>query len=354
VASGIEVRDLAFSYRAQPVFADVGFALAAGTYACLIGPSGSGKSTLLYAIAGLLEPRAGTVAIGGRIVAGAGPPVPTQRRALGMVFQDYALWPHMSALENVAFPLRARGMPEPLPRAERLLARMGLAELARRRPGELSGGQRQRVALARALAAEPALILLDEPLSALDATVRSELRAYLATLSREFGVTALHVTHDAQEAFFLADVVGVMLDGRLAQWDAPSVVYRRPADARIARMTGMASIVELRCERRVDGAAEIRLGGLALRVPAHPELGANVMASLILRPDAIVPGETAGAALWAGVRESRFAGEHYAVELVLDDGTELVASSPIPLEGRVPLAVRSENAWLAPTGGTRS
>ena len=351
----LEVRDLSCGYEARAVFAAATFSLAAGTYACLLGPSGSGKSTLLYAIAGVLRPSQGSIAIDGRTVVDRASFVPPEARGLGMVFQDYALWPHLSALENVAFPLRARGRADAARAAEALLERMGLAEFAPRRPDDLSGGQKQRVALARALAASPALVLLDEPLSALDATVRFELRAYLAHLSREFGLTALHVTHDPDEAFYLADVVGVMLDGQLVQWDTPATIYRQPHDARVARITGPATVVSLVPRAVRDGRATIELAGRRLDVAADPRLAAGDRAELILRPDAIVVTALDQPDAFVGTaREPRFAGDHYAVDVVLRDGTPLAVHAGTPLQGDVALSIRTEQAWLAPPGGTGS
>jgi ABC-type Fe3+/spermidine/putrescine transport system ATPase subunit len=352
---GLEVRDLAFAYAEQPVFADTSLSLADGRYACLLGPSGSGKSTLLYVIAGFLRPSAGSVSIGGRAVADATTFVPPNARGLGMVFQDYSLWPHLTARENVAFALRARGLPDAAATALRLLERMGLDGLAYRRPDELSGGQKQRVALARALAAAPAIVLLDEPLSALDAMVRDELRAYLAQLSRDFGLTALHVTHDPQEALALADVVGVMLGGRIVQWDTPEAVYRRPNDARVARISGPASIVAVSNATLRDGVAEIAFGGRTVVVPAHPDLRANIMAALILRPDALATCDaTNDDAIAGNARDSRFAGEHYVVDVILGDGSEVAVTSHVPLHGEVKLTLRSDHAWLAPRGESGS
>jgi ABC-type Fe3+/spermidine/putrescine transport system ATPase subunit len=351
----LEIRDLAFAYDARPVFSQTNLTLGAGSYTCLLGPSGSGKSTLLYAVAGVVRPSAGSIAIGGRTVVDASTFVPPHERGLGMVFQDYALWPHMTALENVAFPLRARGGANADAAALRLLDRMGLEDLSRRRPDELSGGQKQRVALARALAASPALVLLDEPLSALDATVRLELRSYLAQFARELGVTALHVTHDPDEAFYLADTVGVMIDGRIVQVDTPQAIYRRPHDVRVARITGPASVVRVGAFALRDGFAELALGGRTIAVPAHPRLAPNLIAALILRPDALaVVEDERGDALPAVARDSRFAGEHYVVDAVLSDGTELTVTSRTPLHGRVSLSVDTQNAWLAPFGESTS
>jgi ABC-type Fe3+/spermidine/putrescine transport system ATPase subunit len=345
------VHELAFAYDAQPVFAHAGLNLAAGSYACLLGPSGSGKSTLLYVIAGFLRPDAGTVTLDGRVVADATTFVPPNERGLGMVFQDYSLWPHMTALENVAFSLRSRRLPGAAAAAAQLLTRMGLDGLAGRRPDELSGGQKQRVALARALAAAPELVLLDEPLSALDATVRLELRAYLAQLSSEFGLTALHVTHDPDEAFYLADVIGVMLDGRIAQWDAPQTVYRRPNDARVARVTGPVSVIPVADYALRDGRAEFAFAGRRFTVPAHAGLTSKIIAALILRPDALAFGDPASTETIRGTaRDSHFAGEHYVVDVVLPDGSEVAVTSAAPLCGDVALSIHSENAWLAPLG----
>ncbi|HXP93104.1 MAG TPA: TOBE domain-containing protein, partial [Candidatus Binatia bacterium] len=172
---------------------------------------------------------------------------------------------------------------------------------------------------------------------------------------REFGLTALHVTHDPDEAFYLADVVGVMADGRLVQWDVPETVYRRPHDARVARITGPASILNISNFALRDGIAEIALAGRTIIVPAHPQLRPNIIAALILRPDALVVSDSANAESLAGtVRDSRFAGEHYVVDVVLSDGSEVAVTSPTPLHGSVALSIFSENAWLAPLGETGS
>lgn len=345
----LAVEELAFAYGPRPVFTETSFALAGGRYACLLGPSGSGKSTLLYVIAGLLRQAAGSIAIGGRIVADDATFVPPNERGLGMVFQDYSLWPHLTAAENVAFPLRARRAQGAAQTAAGLLERMGLEAFASRHPDELSGGQKQRVALARALAASPAVVLLDEPLSALDATVRIELREYLATLSRDFGLTALHVTHDPEEAFYLADVIGVMLGGRIVQWDEPAAVYRRPADARVAQITGPASLLGVTVESIEGGHATVTLAGHALRVPAHAAIRAPGAAALILRPDALrVDGD--GTPILAEVELCRFAGAEYASDLVLRDGSRVRVTSAAPLRGEVTVMLEAQRGWVAPWG----
>ena len=218
---------------------DLSLQLQAGEILCLLGPSGSGKTTLLRLVAGLERLDGGSMRLGGTVVDQAGGPfLPPERRQLGMVFQDYALWPHLSALDNVALPLHRMGRSQARDRARAMLADVGLADLAGRHPHALSGGQHQRVALARALAVRPRLLLCDEPLSNLDAGLREELRDLIGRVVREHGLSALYITHDHREALALADRVGVMAGGRLLQLCAPRELLRRPADAFVARFTG--------------------------------------------------------------------------------------------------------------------
>jgi putative spermidine/putrescine transport system ATP-binding protein len=251
----------------------------AGELVALLGPSGSGKSTLLAAVAGMLEPTSGRVTLGGRDLLA----LPAERRGLGMVFQDYALWPHMRVEANVRFPLERRRVPraQARERAMRALARVGLDGFERRRPSELSGGQQQRVALARAIVAEPELLLLDEPLSALDPDTRAGVRSELATLLRELGITTVLVTHDRDDAFELADRVAVLLDGRVTQIGAPEAVFERPATLGVARFLGL-NVVRGVSDR--PGLA--RVGESVLELPDGAPLGpiALTFTSARLRP----------------------------------------------------------------------
>jgi len=212
-----------------------------GELVALLGPSGCGKTTALRALAGLEQTDAGVVRIGGLDVTG----LPPNRRELGMVFQAYSLFPNMTALDNVGFGLRLRKLDAPTRRrrARELLDLVGLAAQAGRFPHELSGGQQQRVALARALAVEPRVLLLDEPLSALDAKVRAQLRDEIRRIQLEMGITTLFVTHDQEEALSMADRVGVMASGRLQQLGAPDEVYERPVNAFVAEFVGSVSRV---------------------------------------------------------------------------------------------------------------
>jgi len=241
-AAGVSIEHLRKEFGEKTALDDVSLEIEPGTFLVLLGPSGSGKTTLLRCLAGIERPTSGSVAIRDQLVVGPNTFVPPEKRGLAMVFQDYALWPHLSVAKNVAFPLHksSRTKTEAEAYVGDLLERVGIAPLADRFPNELSGGEQQRVALARALAADVGLILFDEPLSNLDADRREQLRIEIATLTREAGSTAVYITHDQSEAFALADRVGVLDRGRLVQLDTPEAIYRRPKNAFVARFTGIA------------------------------------------------------------------------------------------------------------------
>ncbi len=212
--------------------------VAQGEIVCLLGASGSGKTTLLRLVAGLERVDSGSIKLGGAVVDAPGKPsLPPEKRHLGMVFQDYALWPNLTVLENVTLPLRVREGRGADGKARRMLERVGLGGYEERRPHELSGGQQQRVALARALAVHPRLLLCDEPLSSLDAGLREELRELIGSVVREHGLSALTITHDRREALALADRVGVIQGGRLLQLDAPRELWRHPNCEAVAQFT---------------------------------------------------------------------------------------------------------------------
>jgi ABC-type Fe3+/spermidine/putrescine transport system ATPase subunit len=242
----LEVSGLGVAYDGTPALRGVDLSVRPGEVLALLGPSGSGKSTLLYAVAGFLAPSEGTVRLGGTTVAGNGRPLPPERRDLGVVFQNYALWPHLTALDTVAYPARRRGVGRSPARAEALalLQRLRIAHLAARRPAELSGGEQQRVGLARALARRPSVYLFDEPTAHLDTHVREVFLAELATRMRDNGAAAVYATHDAEEALGLADRVALLHEGRLVQVGTPQQVYDQPVDVIAARLTGPASVID--------------------------------------------------------------------------------------------------------------
>jgi iron(III) transport system ATP-binding protein len=247
------------SFGATEVLKEVGFTAASGELFTLLGPSGCGKTTTLQSIAGFVAPDEGVIRCGGEVLVDAGRrvSVPTEQRDLGMVFQSYAVWPHMSVGENVAFPLRIRGLrkAERRSRVKDMLALVELDDMSERYPHELSGGQRQRVALARALVYSPRLLLLDEPFSNLDAKLRERARSWLRQLHRQLGLTTLFVTHDQDEALAMSDRILVMDRGVVQQVGAPEEIYRRPANEFVATFIGRCNVLRATVTARLDRGA---------------------------------------------------------------------------------------------------
>ena len=242
----LEVEKLVKRFGAHTVLRGVSFRVQEGDFVVLLGPSGCGKTTTLRLLAGLLEPDGGVIRVDGRELAGPGWGVPPERRNMAMVFQSYAIWPHKTVFENVAYGLRLRGIKgqDLHRRVYNALELVQLQDYASRYPSELSGGQQQRVALARAIVVEPAILLLDEPLSNLDAILREEMRFELKELQRQLGITSVYVTHDQAEAMVLADHLIVMRDGAIEQQGRPESVYLRPATRFVAGFLGATNLVE--------------------------------------------------------------------------------------------------------------
>jgi len=280
MVSLLELTDVTRRYRrAQPAAVDrITLAVSRGEILALVGPSGSGKTTLLRLITGFELPDGGTVAIAGRTVAGPGVAVPPEARGVGIVFQDYALFPHLTVEGNVAFGLHALGAAARRARVSELLALVGLPMFAYRYPHELSGGQQQLVALARALAPAPAVLLLDEPFSNLDADLRGQMREQVQRILKATGTTAVFVTHGQDEAFAIADRVGVLHRGRLEQLDTPETIYHRPATLFVAEFVGDATFIP----GVVDGV------GIVTDVGTFPADGvgpAGTALEVMIRPD---------------------------------------------------------------------
>ncbi|MCW3475860.1 ABC transporter ATP-binding protein [Limobrevibacterium gyesilva] len=310
-------------YGENDVVAGIDLEVGAGEFVSLLGPSGCGKTTVLRMIAGLIAPSGGSVLIGGADMT----LLPPHKRQLGLVFQSYALFPHLSVRDNVAFGLRRQGVrgAELSRRVAEALALVRLPHLAERMPRQLSGGQQQRVALARAVAPRPRLLLLDEPLSNLDAQLRDEMQIEIKRLQRELGITSIFVTHDQGEALSLSDRVCVMNQGRVQQVGPPEDVYHNPANGFVAGFIGRSNRLRGRVAMKGGGAIVLQLpGGTELRGLGDVPLGAE--AEAIIRHEAVRVTEGEGV---PGVVVMRaFAGARVQLLVRLDTGTELLSEAP--------------------------
>jgi len=316
-APGISCRDVRRAFDGVPAIAGVDLDAPAGALTAILGPSGCGKTTLLRTIAGFERPDRGRIDIAGRAVVDDAAFVPPERRAVGMVFQDYALFPHLDVAGNVAYGLGRR--PD-RSRVAEVLETVGLAELAGRRPHELSGGQQQRVALARALAPRPAVILLDEPFSSVDGRLRAELRRELRTLLEGTGVTALLVTHDQDEALSLADHVVLLRAGTVVQAGPPEELYRRPASRWAAELLGPIDVLP---GLAADDAVETPLGALP-----NPDRHRGAV-DVLLRPEQVaLDRDERPDAHPATVVRREFYGHDQLVELELADGVRVHHRGP--------------------------
>ncbi|MFF5432573.1 ABC transporter ATP-binding protein [Streptomyces griseofuscus] len=315
-AATVEFRGLCREFGATVALDGLDLTVRPGEFLALLGPSGCGKTTALRMLAGFEHPDSGAVLVDGRDIT----QVPAHRRDAGMVFQSYSLFPHLNAVDNVAFGLRMRGVraAERRSRAAELLELVGLGDKRERFPHQLSGGQQQRIALARALALRPRVLLLDEPLSALDAKVRLSLREEIRRLQQELGITTLFVTHDQEEALSIADRVAVMRAGRLEQCAEPAELYGRPATAFVAEFVGTMSRIpgELK-----DGTVEV----LGQRLPADGE-AADGAVDVLVRPENLrVRADEQGGARLVG---TAFLGAVVRLTVRLADGTEAKADLP--------------------------
>lgn len=312
---------------------DISLEVDPGTVLVLLGPSGSGKTTLLRCLAGIERISSGRLTIGDSVVADGSLHVPPERRDLSMVFQDYALWPHMVARDNVAFALRRRGVTkrEGQRRAMQMLDRVGLGVLGERYPSELSGGEQQRVALARALIGDTGLVLCDEPLSNLDADLRERMRIEISSLVRLAGATTVYITHDQAEAFALADKVGVLERGKLVQFDAPEEIYIRPATPFVARFTGLAGELAVKIESFDHGAEIVEVKPLTRSsvstVRARVGLGGLTTSNgtLMIRPASVHICSTTDESchLLGTVADVAFRGRGYEHAVEIDGGTQI-------------------------------
>ncbi len=322
--ASVELRNLTKRYGSLAVVDDISLTIEHGKLVCLLGPSGCGKTTTLRLLAGFVDPSAGEIRVGDRLISSPANTVPPERRNMSMIFQSYALWPHMTVAENIIYGLKLRKLPRDVigAKLDAILATTKLAALAERYPGELSGGQQQRVALARALIVEPETLLLDEPLSNLDANLREEMRFEVRRLHDTYRYTTVYVTHDQSEAMTTADVICVMNGGKIEQAGSPEEIYDRPRSEFVARFIGSSNVVK---GKGLDG-GRIELAGIALQCSGEPVVpGAPTAVSI--RPHGITltaaPPQNADNVLPATVVRQVFLGDSRDYMVELKDGTQL-------------------------------
>ena len=363
MSASLDVRDLRKQFpTGRPAIDGVSFNVAAGQIAVLLGPSGCGKTTTLRCVAGLEHPTAGAISIGDRVVSepDRGILVPPRHRDIGMVFQSYAVWPHMTVKQNVIYPLKHRRVK--VEDADRQVAEtlelVGLSEYANRPVVALSGGQMQRVALARSLVYRPQLLLLDEPLSNLDAKLRLRLRDDLRRILKATGMTALYVTHDQAEAVVLGDTIGVMRDGKLLQMAPPHDIYNRPADIFVANFTGATNELVGRVDQVTGGMGLIEMTcGQRLSVALMQPLAVGAAARVALRPENIALGRTDAAnAFTARIIERRYQGTQtvYDIETLGKklEVLELGTAARFEVGATVPVSLPPASCWAYPDTGS--
>ena len=322
----LRVEELSHAYDGQPSVRGLSFSLARGAIACLLGPSGCGKTTALRCIAGFEQPSAGRILLNGVVVSSPEQSLAPEKRRIGMVFQEHALFPHLTAAGNIAFALLRA---EAAPRVRELAELTGLGDALDKYPHELSGGQQQRVALARALAPRPELLLLDEPFASLDTGLRERLSHELRGIIKSSGATAVLVTHDQQEAFAMADEIGVLNQGRLEQWDSAYNLYHRPANRFVADFVGQG--VFLPATVLNSRQVQFELGVLDGAIPHGCEVGCTVCgkgcrAEVLLRPDDVIHDDAAPTQ--AEVLHKAFRGAEILYTLKLASGRKVLALVP--------------------------
>ncbi len=338
----LELSGLTKAYGKQKVVDAVDLTLEEGEFVSLLGPSGCGKTTTLRMIAGFVEPTGGSILLNGQVISSPGSSLPPERRGMSMIFQSYAIWPNMTVAENVAFGLTLRKMPaeEQRRRVAEMLDVVQLGHLAGRYPAELSGGQQQRVALARAVVIKPDVLLLDEPLSNLDANLREEMRFEIRRLHDAFGITTVYVTHDQAEAMATSDRIAVMNAGRIEQVDAPHRLYTRPRTRFVAGFIGRTNLLDARLSGGMVECAGFTVPAALLEMGSAPD--GPVLLSL--RPQGITllaaPVDGPGAA--GRIIQGVFLGETWDYVVELAGGTRLRAAAP-PMQ----LHAVDEAVWLS-------
>ncbi|WP_457967208.1 ABC transporter ATP-binding protein [Arthrobacter sp. D1-29] len=356
----VVVKNLRKDFGGNTVLHEVSFTIKDGEFFTLLGPSGCGKSTTLSCLAGLEQPTSGSIAVGDTVLVddSSNKFVPPEERNLGMVFQSYALWPHMTLAENLAMPLNIRKVSKAEQKTliHDALEKVGLAHLSHRYPHQLSGGQQQRVALARALVYSPKVLLLDEPLSNLDAKLREQARVWLKRLQSELGITTVYVTHDQEEALAMSDRIAVMSNGHMLQVAPPHEIYERPATAEVAAFIGRSNFIDGTVISARDGAATVRLdeSGETINVAVSEQAASGDLVTVAFRPEKVfltnrgaeLPADAI--ALNADIITTSYVGSRYEYDLKYGSKTLLVDSTTGGLTGAVRLVVPAEAVRLYP------
>jgi iron(III) transport system ATP-binding protein len=356
----VVVKNLLKDFGGITVLHEVSFTIKDGEFFTLLGPSGCGKSTTLSCLAGLEQPTSGSIAVGDTVLVddSSNKFVPPEERNLGMVFQSYALWPHMTLAQNLAMPLNIRKVnkAEQKTLIHDALDKVGLAHLAHRYPHQLSGGQQQRVALARALVYSPKVLLLDEPLSNLDAKLREQARVWLKRLQSELGITTVYVTHDQEEALAMSDRIAVMSNGHMLQVAPPHEIYERPATAEVAAFIGRSNFIDGTVVAARGGAATVRLdeSGETINVAVSEQAAAGDLVTVAFRPEKVFLTNRGAElpidaiVLHADIITTSYVGSRYEYDLKYGTKTLLVDSTTGGLTGAVRLVVPAEAVRLYP------
>jgi iron(III) transport system ATP-binding protein len=356
----VAVKNLRKDFGGITVLHEVSFTIKDGEFFTLLGPSGCGKSTTLSCLAGLEQPTSGSIAVGDTVLVddSSNKFVPPEERNLGMVFQSYALWPHMTLAENLAMPLNIRKVSKAEQKTliHAALGKVGLAHLAHRYPHQLSGGQQQRVALARALDYSPKVLLLDEPLSNLDAKLREQARVWLKRLQSELGITTVYVTHDQEEALAMSDRIAVMSNGHMLQVAPPHEIYERPATAEVAAFIGRSNFIDGTVVSARGGAATVRLeeSGETINVAVSDQAATGDLVTVAFRPEKVfltnrgaeLPADAI--VLNADIMTTSYVGSRYEYDLKYGSKTLMVDSTTGGLTGAVRLVVPAEAVRLYP------
>ena len=344
----LKLHNLVKHFGGRAVVDDVSFDLEAGEFLSILGKSGSGKTTLLRLIAGFERVDSGEIVLDNKVISSAQTHVPTEKRDIGIVFQDHALWPHMTIFDNVAFPLKVRKMASSnIQKAVmEALTLIEMQDFARGYPHQLSGGEAQRVALARSLVQKPKLIIFDEPLASLDAVLRYDLQTLIKTLHHKHNLTCIYITHDQTEAMRLSDRIVILENGKILQLDKPEAIYRSPATASIARLIGQGVSIPVSIEKSDDVYADVRFLECTFSVRAKGRTS-NTQGLVCVRSNDITVSEDAGP-IKAVVHDCSYIGGAYQIELKLEKAPSIYLRKKVDafFEKGTPLFLTLRSGWL--------